>query len=90
LWPGIRSQPYRGEGAEFLLGCREIGHVHDHERVDIPFPRSLRDELVAAGRARPHPLLKQSGWVSIPLDSSEGVQEALALLRLSYDLALLN
>lgn len=89
-WPGVQTDRLPHDGLDFLLGCREIGHVHGHQHVDIPFSRPLRDELVAAGRALPHHLLAQSGWVTVPLNSSHDIDQAIALLKLSYDLALSN
>jgi Family of unknown function (DUF5519) len=55
-WLGVTSQPHRFGGTEYNLGRREIGHVHGDSLVDIPFPKKVRNELVAAGRAEPpHP-----------------------------------
>jgi len=47
----------------------------------------VRDELVARGRARPHHVLPESGWVSVPMRSMEEADTALEILRVSYDLA---
>ena len=41
-------------------GRRELGHLH-RTFADLPFPRRVRDELVAGGRARPHHVLPESG-----------------------------
>lgn len=86
-WPGIHADRFQHDGTDFLLGWREIGHVHGSELVDIPFPRPVRDELVAAGRAQPHHLLAQSGWVTVLLNSPNDVDRAIELLKLSYELA---
>jgi hypothetical protein len=55
--------------------------------ADLPFPRTLRDELVAAGRAQPHHIVPESGWVSFHIESLGDVDEAIALFRLAYDRA---
>jgi len=89
-WPGIQTDDLQYSGKDFLLGRREIGHVHGDTLVDIPFPKSLRDQLVAAGRAEPHRVLPKSGWVSVPLNTDHDVDQAIELLKLSYDLALQN
>jgi hypothetical protein len=86
-WPGVEGHPHRFGGTEYRLGRREIGHVHGQSLVDVPLPRRLRDELVASGRAKPHHVLPESGWVSVPLRSMEDVVSALEILRQSYDLA---
>jgi hypothetical protein len=87
-WPGTSAQPHRFGGVEFKRGRREIGHIHGDSLVDIPFPRKVRDEIVAAGRAQPHHLLSESGWVSLYLRQSEDVAHAIDLLRASYEITI--
>ena len=87
-WPGVTAEPHRFGGTEYLLGeRREIGHIHGDALVDIPFPTKVRDELVAAGRAQPHHILPESGWISFYLHQPEDVARAIELFRLSYELA---
>jgi hypothetical protein len=86
-WSGITAQLHRFGGTEYRLGRREIGHVHGDRVVDIPFPRKVRDELVASGRAEPHHVLPESGWVSIYLRQASDVDRAIELLRLSFEIA---
>ncbi|MBI4928011.1 MAG: DUF5519 family protein, partial [Anaerolineae bacterium] len=50
-WEGVTVQPHRFGGVEYVIGKREIGHIHGDHLVDIPFPRKVRDEVVQAGRA---------------------------------------
>src|SRR3989304_6040351 len=86
-WPGVSKGPNRFGGTESGLGRRESGHIHGESLVAVPLPRRLRDELIRQGRARPHHVLPDSGWVSVPMRSLEDVPEALSILRHSYDLA---
>jgi hypothetical protein len=86
-WDGVTAHEHRFGGVEFRLGRRELGHLHGGRLADLPFPRRVRDELVAAGRARPHHVLPESGWVSRPIAGPEDVDEVVALFRLSYDRA---
>jgi hypothetical protein len=86
-WPNVSANPHRFGGTEYQLGTREIGHIHGNTLVDIPFPTKIREELVAAGRAEPHHVLPESGWVSFYIREDVDVQRAIDLLRLSYDLA---
>lgn len=86
-WPGVRELPHRFGGTEYRLGAREIGHVHGERLVDIPFPKSVRDELVAKRRAEPHHILPASGWVSFYMRQEPDVAHAIELLRLSFELA---
>lgn len=86
-WPGITAQPHRFGGTEYRLGRREVGHVHADSLVDIPFSKKVRTELVNAGRAEPHHILPESGWVSIFLSHPSDVDRAIELLRLSFEIA---
>jgi hypothetical protein len=62
--------------------------VHGNHLVDIPFPKRIRDEIVAAGEAEPHHVLPDTGWVSLYLRHERDVQTAIRLLRRSYEIAL--
>lgn len=86
-WPGVEQAPHRFGGIEFRLGKRELGHLHGDVLADLPFPRAVRDELIAAGRARPHHVLPDSGWVSFRIESPDDVEAAIELFRLAYDRA---
>ena len=44
-WPGVEAHPHRFGGVEYLLGARELGHIHGDHLVDIPFPTRVRDEV---------------------------------------------
>lgn len=87
-WPDITAEPHRFGGTEFRIGTRELGHIHGDALVDIPFPTKVRDELVTGGRAQPHHILPESGWISFYLRTVEDIQHAIDLLRLSFEMAL--
>jgi len=86
-WAGVTSQSHRFGGVEYMIGKREIGHIHGDHLVDIPFPKKVRDEIVAAGRAEPHHILPETGWVSFYLRQEADVEQAIALLHESYQIA---
>ena len=86
-WPDVEVGAHRFGGVEFRLGRRELGHLHGDSHADIAFPRKVRDELVAAGRALPHRAIPDSGWISAPIDDGEGVEHAIELFRMAYDRA---
>ena len=86
-WTGVTSQPHRFGGVEYVIGKREVGHIHGDHLVDIPFPKKVRDEIVAAGRAQPHHILPETGWVSFYIRVDEDVEKAIALLHESYQIA---
>lgn len=87
-WEGVTTHPHRFGGTEYLIGRREIGHVHGNSLVDIPFPMKVRDEIVFTHRAEPHHFLPKSGWVSFYLLKEADINRAVELMRLSFELAL--
>jgi hypothetical protein len=84
-WPDVTVIPHRFGGVEFRVGRRELGHLHGGHLADLPFPRRIRDEMIAAGRADPHHVLPDTGWVSFRIRSADDVDRAIALFRLNYD-----
>jgi len=87
-WEEVEIRPHRYGGLEFRLGKRELGHIHGNALVDIPFPKTVRDEIVAAGEAERHHILPNSGWVSVFLRANEDVDRAIGLLERSFQLAI--
>src|SRR5262245_65398161 len=84
-WPGVTTCRHRFGGTELRYGHRELGHLHGNRLADLPFPLLVRDELVAAGRAEPHHIHPESGWVSFFIRDAADVAGAIALFRLNYD-----
>ena len=83
-WPNVSIHPHRSGGREFRFGNAEVGHVHIGGIVDIPFPRSIRDALLAEGLAEERHWVPNSGWTTFRIRSEEGLSHALWLMRLSY------
>ena len=86
-WPGVEAAPHRFGGIEFRLGRRELGHLHGDRIADLPFPRRVRDQLIAEGRARPHHVLPHSGWITVSIGSPEEAERAVELFRMAYERA---
>ncbi len=86
-WPGVTEAPHRFGGMEFRLGKRELGHLHGDYLADLPFPVRIREELVRDGKAMPHHILPQRGWVSYPIRDADAIPGALDLFRLAYERA---
>lgn len=86
-WRGVSEAPHRFGGIELRLGKRELGHLHGDTLADLPFPVKVREQLVREGRALPHHVLPDSGWVSYPMRDDASVEGALALFRLAYERA---
>jgi Family of unknown function (DUF5519) len=83
VWPNISVHPHRFGGREFRFQDAELGHTHQGGVIDIPFPRLVRDALLAEGLAEEHPWVPNSGWVSFRIRSGQDLKHALWLLRLS-------
>ena len=87
-WDGVTIATHRFGGTEFRLSRRELGHMHGNYQADIPFPKTLRDNLVSEGKAEPHHILPESGWVTFRLVDLKDVGKAIELFRLSYESAI--
>lgn len=86
-WSDVTAHDHQFGGVAFRLGKRQLGHLHGDRIADIPLKRALRDDLVAAGRARIHRWQPDSGWVTIDIYTERGRDEAVRLLRLGYESA---
>ena len=84
-WPGVTTQSHRFGGIELRVGRRELGHLHGSRLADLPFPVRVRQELVTAGRAEPHHVLPESGWVSYYIHDAGDVARVVELFRLNYE-----
>jgi hypothetical protein len=84
-WPGVTSGAHRFGGVEFKVGGREMGHMHGSRWADLPFPMGQRNDLVEKGRALPHHVLPESGWVTFYVKSDDDVPALLELFRMQYE-----
>ena len=75
-WPPVSVHSHRFGGREFLFDKAEVGHVHTGGIVDIPFPRSVRDALLANGLAEEHHWVPNSGWTAFHVRSEEDLKHA--------------
>ena len=86
-WPGVTTAFTGRGGLQFGYGRVELGHLHGSSFADLPFPKKVRDELIAKGRASVHPPLPESGWVRRRMDGPEDAEAVIELLRMNYDRA---
>ena len=84
-WPGITTAIGEFAETEFYLDGRMLGHVHGDYQADIPYPRRIRDELVASGRTGPHHIHPDSGWTTRYIASDADADEVVELIRINYD-----
>ncbi|HKG89856.1 MAG TPA: luciferase family protein [Nitrososphaeraceae archaeon] len=83
-WPYVTAEAHRFGGIEFCLSKREMGHIHGDRLADLPFPMSMRNELVNSGRVRTHHVLPQSGWVSYWIRGEDDIPAVIELFKLQY------
>jgi hypothetical protein len=83
-WADVSVHPHRFGGREFVFGSAEVGHVHVGGIVDVPFPRAVRDALLAEGLAEAHHWVPDSGWITFRIRGENDLRCALWLMRLSY------
>jgi Family of unknown function (DUF5519) len=86
-WPGVTTGDTGRGGLQFSYGNVELGHLHGNSFADLPFPKKMRDRLIAEGRASVHPPLPESGWVRRRMDGPDGVEAVIGLFRMNYDRA---
>ena len=86
-WEGVTLEEGRFGSTRFMVGRRELGHLHGDAVLDMPLPKALKAKLIDRGEARQHRFTKpDSGWVTIELDGSDESRErAVALLRERYE-----
>lgn len=80
-WEGVTMHPHRFGGVEFVFGGKEIGHVHGDHLVDLLLPRADRDKWIEEGKAEPHHMYPESGWVR----TEEDTIHAIEILRSKYE-----
>ena len=87
-WPGVVARVgSRGEHA-FMLGRRELGHLHGDRVLHIGFPKAVWHELHDAGRIDFHPVFPgKPGFAARRIENEDDVRDVIALLRLNYDRA---
>jgi Family of unknown function (DUF5519) len=86
-WPGVTTGDTGRGGLQFSYGRVELGHLHGSSFADLPFPKKVRDELIAQGRASVHPPLPDSGWVRRRMDGPDDAEAVIELFRMNYERA---
>jgi hypothetical protein len=79
-WPGMRVRVHRLGGIGFFHDGRESSHIHGNGLLDCFVGRDRRDVLISEGRALPHHVFPQSGWISFWIEDERDVTAALELI----------
>lgn len=82
-WPQVTAGPHAFGGTEYRFDQAEIGHIHRDGTLDIPYPISVRNELIAEGMVERHRFLPETGWTTFHVNAAN-LERGLWLLRLSY------
>lgn len=82
-WPGMRAGIHRLGGIGFFCRGKENSHIHGNGLLDCFVGRAKRDCLVASGRALPHHVFPNSGWISFWIEDESDVEAALRLIRMA-------
>jgi hypothetical protein len=86
-WSGVTTGDTGRGGLQFNFGRVELGHLHGSSFADLPFPKKVRDRLIAQGRASVHPPLPESGWVRRRMERPEDTDAVIELFRMNYERA---
>ncbi|MBB6694045.1 DUF5519 family protein [Cohnella xylanilytica] len=84
-WDGVETHPHRFGGIEFRVDGKEIGHLHGDRLFDLHLTPPERDRWIGEGKAEPHHVYPESGWVSVYLNTEQDVANAIEMARAKYD-----
>ena len=85
-WPGVGAGPGRRGELAFIVGGREIGHLHGDRAAHFPFPKKVWIDLKEQRRIEDHPVFPgRQGLAARRIESESDVDDVIALLRLNYD-----
>lgn len=85
-WPGVEIGTNARGGDAFMVGRREIGHLHGDRVLHTGFPKAVWNELYEAGRIDYHPVFPgKPGYAARSIQTEQDVVDVIALLRLNYD-----
>jgi Family of unknown function (DUF5519) len=79
----IQRRAHRFGGVGFFIGRTEIGHLHGSGLLDLFVGKSFRADQVRRGRALPHHVFPESGWISFWLKSPADIGDALELFEIA-------
>jgi hypothetical protein len=79
----VQTGVHRFGGIDFRFRGKEAGHIHGNGLLDCLVGRTNRDALLSDGRALPHHIFPQSGWISFWIRGAEDIGPAMELIRIA-------
>lgn len=83
-WIDLVLDPRPNRAVAFQLNDATIGVLHPDGLLEVPVPTPVCAVLVEEGLAQPHTACSGADWVAVHVRSSDNVDAAVLLLRLSY------
>jgi hypothetical protein len=84
-WPGVTAGPGRRGEFAFLVGNREIGHLHGDHAAHFFFPKDVWAELFEEGQVTHHPVFPDKvGPAARRIGSDADIRDVIELMRLNY------
>ena len=80
-WPEMRVGVHQLGGIGFFFRGKESSHIHGNGLLDCFVGRANRERLIESGRALPHHVFPQSGWISFWIEDEKDIEAALELIR---------
>ncbi|WP_225872312.1 luciferase domain-containing protein [Pedobacter frigidisoli] len=87
-WEHTSISLHKFGGTQFNYRKTEIGHLHSNGILDILFTKKTKQRLLDEQKATSHHVFEKSGWISFYVRNEKDVENAIALLKLCYDLKL--
>ena len=85
-WPGVEAGTGKRGEWSFMVGRREIGHLHGDHSAHFMFPKEMGVALKAEGRVADHPVFPgKPGPSARRIETGEDEREVIELLRMNYD-----
>ena len=85
-WPRVSAGPGRRGEFAFVVGGREIGHLHGDQAAHFAFPKKVWVDLKEQGRIDDHPVFPgRQGLGARRIETESDVDDVIELLRLNYD-----
>lgn len=82
-WPHVELDEGRFDSTSFKVAGSEFGHLHPR-LADIGYPKPLRDRLIEEGQTEEHHVVPNSNATTFRIESSDDIDHAVWLFRLSY------